>query len=50
MLLAWVTLARAPALDAPTLSAALEKIGSAGAVLAASDAARERAGIPAAGA
>ena len=46
--LAWVTLARTPALDAPTLSAALQKIGSAGAIVAASDAARERAGIPAA--
>ncbi|MGO9513833.1 MAG: DNA-processing protein DprA [Steroidobacteraceae bacterium] len=45
--LAWMTLARAPALDAPTLAAALEKIGPAGALVAASDAARERAGIPA---
>ena len=36
--LAWVTLARAPALDAPTLAAALERLGPAGALVAAPDA------------
>ncbi len=45
--LAWVTLARAPALDAETLSTALERLGSAGGIMAASDAARECCGIPA---
>jgi DNA processing protein len=46
--LAWVTLTRAPALDVPTLSAALERIESAHAIIAATDAAREDAGIPSA--
>ena len=45
--LAWVTLARAPGLDAATLSAALLRIESARGIMAASDALRERAGIPA---
>jgi len=45
--LAWVTLARAPALDSETLSTALERLGSAGGIMAASDAVRERSGIPA---
>jgi len=45
--LAWVTLAGAPALDADTLSAALARLGSAGGIVAASDAVRERTGIPA---
>ncbi len=45
--LAWVTLARAPGLDPETLSAALERLGSAGGVMTASDADRERSGIPA---
>jgi DNA processing protein len=44
---AWVTLTRAPALDIPTLSRALEILGSAQGITAASDAARERAGMPA---
>jgi len=47
-LLAWVTLARAPALDAPTLGAALDLLGSPDAIIAASDAQRAHAGIPAA--
>jgi DNA processing protein len=46
--LAWVTLARAPALDAPGLLAALGVLGSAGGIVGASDALRARAGIPAA--
>lgn len=46
--LAWVTLTRAPALDASILSAALEILGSARSIVTASDASRERAGIPAA--
>jgi hypothetical protein len=46
--LAWVTLARAPALDAPGVFAALGILGSASAIMAASDALRARAGIPAA--
>jgi len=46
--LAWVTLTRAPALDSSILSRALELLGSAAAVIAASDAACEGAGIPAA--
>jgi DNA processing protein len=45
--LAWVTLARAPALDAPTVFAALDVIDTASGIMAASDALRERAGIPA---
>ncbi|HMK86619.1 MAG TPA: DNA-processing protein DprA [Steroidobacteraceae bacterium] len=47
-ILAWVILTRAPALGAPALAVALERLGSAGGILAASDAARECAGIPAA--
>src|SRR5271154_1541699 len=43
---AWVTLTRAPALGIGTLSKALEMLGSARCIVAASDAARERAGIP----
>ncbi len=46
--LAWVTLARAPALDAPDLFAALGILGSASAIIASSDALRAQAGIPAA--
>jgi DNA processing protein len=45
---AWVTLTRTPALDMPTLSRALEILGSAQGITEASDAARERAGMPAA--
>jgi DNA processing protein len=45
--LAWVTLARTPGLDAPTLSAAFLWMESARGIMAASDALRERAGIPA---
>jgi DNA processing protein len=45
---AWVTLTRTPALDIPTLSRALEILGSAQGITEASDAARERAGMPAA--
>jgi DNA processing protein len=45
---AWVTLTRAPALDIPTLSKALEFFGSAQGIAKASDAARERAGMSAA--
>jgi DNA processing protein len=46
--LAWVTLARAPAFDAPTLSAALKCFESPSGIIAASDTLRECAGIPAA--
>jgi DNA processing protein len=45
-ILAWVTLARAPALNAATLSAALARVESAHALVAAPDALRERVGIP----
>jgi DNA processing protein len=45
--LAWVTLARTPALDVPALSAALEVLGTARGVVAASEAALERAGVSA---
>jgi DNA processing protein len=45
---AWVTLTRAPALDVAILSRALEILGQARAIVEASDAARARAGIPAA--
>jgi DNA processing protein len=43
---AWVTLTRAPALDVPTLSRALEIFGSARGITEASNASRERAGLP----
>ncbi len=46
--LAWVTLTRAPALNAATILAALERLQSASGIVAASEAVRERAGIPAA--
>jgi DNA processing protein len=45
---AWATLTRAPALDIPTVSRALEIFGSAQGITEASDASRERAGLPAA--
>jgi DNA processing protein len=45
---AWVTLTRAPALDIPTLSRALEIFGTALGIREASDASRERAGMSAA--
>jgi DNA processing protein len=45
---AWATLSRAPALDVPTLSRALDIFGSAQGITEASDALRERAGMPAA--
>jgi DNA processing protein len=45
---AWATLTRAPALDIPSLSRALEILGSAQGITEASDASRERAGLPAA--
>jgi DNA processing protein len=45
---AWVTLSRAPALDIPILSRALEIFGQARGIVEASDASRARAGIPAA--
>ena len=45
---AWAALTRAPALDIPTLSRALEIFGSGQGITQASDAARERAGISAA--
>ncbi len=44
--LAWVTLAKSPALDAATLSNALKLIESPSGIIAASDALREAAGIP----
>ncbi len=44
--LAWVTLSRAPALDAHTLAAALSRLESAAGIAAAGEAALERAGIP----
>ena len=46
--LAWVTLTRAPALNAVTVLAALERLESARGIVEASEAAGERAGIPAA--
>jgi DNA processing protein len=46
--LAWVTLTRAPALDAPRLSTALDILGQARGIIAAPDSLRARAGIPAA--
>jgi DNA processing protein len=45
---AWVTLTRAPALDMHSLSRALEIFGTAQGFIQASDASRERAGMPAA--
>jgi DNA processing protein len=45
-LLAWATLVRAPGLDVAALSAALERLGSAGALVAASEAGWDRAAIP----
>jgi DNA processing protein len=45
---AWVTLTRAPALDIHMLRGALEMLGTARALMEASDTARERAGISAA--
>jgi DNA processing protein len=45
---AWATLTRAPALDIPILSRALEIFGSARGITQASDASRERAGMSAA--
>jgi DNA processing protein len=45
---AWATLTRAPALDIPSLCRALEILGSAQGITEASDASRERAGLPAA--
>ncbi len=44
--LAWATLARAPGLGAAVVSAALDRFGTAAALLASGDAARHRAGIP----
>jgi DNA processing protein len=44
---AWATLTRAPALDIPTLSRALELLGSAQGIVQAPDASRASAGIPA---
>jgi DNA processing protein len=45
---AWVTLTRAPALDAPTLRGAIEILSHAQGIVEASDASRRRAGLPAA--
>jgi DNA processing protein len=45
---AWATLTRAPALGIPALTKALEIFGSARGIIDASDASRERAGLPAA--
>ena len=45
-LLAWVTLARAPGIDAATLVTALETLGGAAGILDAPDALRARAGLP----
>jgi DNA processing protein len=45
---AWVTLTRAPALDIHSLGRALEIFGTAQGLIQASDASRERAGMPAA--
>jgi DNA processing protein len=47
-LLAWMALSRAPSLDVPTLSTALERLGGALGLLGASDSARQHAGLPAA--
>jgi DNA processing protein len=46
--LAWMALSRAPALDVPVLSAALESLGSAHSLISASHAARQAVGVPAA--
>ena len=46
--LAWITLTRAPALNAANVLAALERLETASGIVAASEALRERAGIPAA--
>jgi DNA processing protein len=46
--LAWVTLTRAPGLNAAAVLAALERLESASGIVAASEAVRARAGIPAA--
>ncbi len=46
--LAWITLTRAPGLDAATVLAALERLESARGIVEASEAAGERAGMPAA--
>jgi DNA processing protein len=43
--LAWITLTRAPGLDAPVLSTALETLGQAAGLMSASDSQRARAGI-----
>ena len=45
---AWVTLTRTPALDIPAVSSALEIFAHAQGIVEASDASRERAGMPAA--
>src|SRR5450631_598127 len=45
-LLAWAVLVRTPGLDVAGLSVALDRLGSAGAVVAASEAGWERAAIP----
>src|SRR5271165_473520 len=45
-LLAWATLGKTPGIDAPGLAAALDRLGSASAILAASDGARASVGIP----
>jgi DNA processing protein len=42
---AWITLTRAPGLDAPSLSTALETLGGAGGLIGASDGLRARAGL-----
>jgi DNA processing protein len=47
-LFAWMALARAPGLDVPILSAALERLGGIDGFLESSDAARQSAGLPAA--
>jgi DNA processing protein len=44
--LAWMTLSRAPALDVPLLSAALDSLGGALGLIHASDSARLHAGVP----
>jgi DNA processing protein len=45
---AWMALSRAPALDVPILSAALESLGDVHGLISASHAARQAAGVPAA--
>jgi DNA processing protein len=45
---AWMALSRAPALNAPLLSAAFERLGGISGFLESSDAARQSAGVPAA--